>query len=71
MIGKMRERVTIQKNAATRTNGVRTADSWTALETVYGRLRPLSASSLVGSRAPYSRPEQGDCDARSNDAVSV
>lgn len=46
MIGKMRERVTIQKNGATRTNGVRTADSWTALETVYGRLRPLSAREL-------------------------
>jgi|TARA_R110000822_G_scaffold127181_1_gene262491 SPP1 family predicted phage head-tail adaptor len=46
MIGKMRERIVIQKNGATRTNGVRNADSWTAMETVYARLRPLSAREL-------------------------
>lgn len=46
MIGRMRERATIQENGATRTNGVRSADSWAALEAVYAELRPLSAREL-------------------------
>ena len=46
MIGKMRERATIQDNAATRTSGVMGADSWTTLEIIYANLRPLSAREL-------------------------
>jgi len=45
-LGKMRYRMTIQRNDATRTKGVKQADDWQDVETVYAELRPLSAREL-------------------------
>lgn len=44
MIGRMRERATIQRNDAGRTNGVRDADNWQDVETVYCELQPLTSA---------------------------
>lgn len=46
MIGQMRDRMTIQKNVATRTKGVRANESWETLETVFAHLRPMSSREL-------------------------
>ena len=46
MIGRMRDRVSVQENVAASTKGVQANESWATLATVYGNLRPLSAREL-------------------------
>jgi len=41
MIGTLDKRVTIEKRSLTRVKGVKTADGWATIETVYGSLEPL------------------------------
>lgn len=42
MIGKLDKRIAVQARSLTRTKGVKTADGWSTIETVYGSLEPLN-----------------------------